>query len=112
MSLLMEDTDRNRCIVHNTGEELPATLVNQSFKMPAKTAAVSFGTTVGLAAPAAVALDYAYNKWKSRREGCRNRIIRCIIWEGPLLITQVLVFLLAVSLGQLRTMELKKRLRH
>ena len=69
MSLLMEDTDRNRCIVHNTGEELPATLVNQSFKMPAKTAAVSFGTTVGLAAPAAVALDYAYNKWKSRREG-------------------------------------------
>ena len=46
MSLLMEDTDRNRCIVHNTGEELPATLVNQSFKMPAKTAAVSFGTSI------------------------------------------------------------------
>ena len=36
----------HRCIVHNTGEELPATLVNQSFKMPAKTAAVSFGTSI------------------------------------------------------------------
>ncbi len=111
MSLLMEDTDRNRCIVHNTGEELPATLVNQSFKMPAKTAAVSFGT-----------LDWLpLRLWhwtthttsgKAAEKVCRNRIIRCIIWEGPLLITQVLVFLLAVSLGQLRTMELKKRLRH
>lgn len=51
------------------GHEYSATLVNQAWKQPvvSKTAALNFGTQAGMIAPAAVALDYAYNKWKANK---------------------------------------------
>lgn len=97
-ALLGATTSSPRLVTSREGVEMPATTLMEAWKQEKRAAQLSpktlrLGTVAGMAVPSALALDYAYNKWKYGPfpPPDRNRVSRALhragrfVTENPVL---------------------------